>query len=98
MIVMPKRPEKQERKKSPWIAAILNFVLWGLGYIYNGKKGWSAVALIISDIVLSINLGALLGINISLGNAIDYRIPLALLLLRLFFAYDGYKEAQEISK
>ena len=24
--------------KKPWLAALLNFVLWGLGYLYVGKK------------------------------------------------------------
>ncbi len=37
-------------KKNPWIAALLNFIFYGAGYIYAGKKkalGWGLLAVFI---------------------------------------------------
>ena len=42
-------------QKSPGIAALLNFLLWGLGYCYIGGSPWLGlgIVLIIVDLVLA---------------------------------------------
>ena len=42
-----------KKKKSPWLAAILNFIFPGVGYIYVGKRKIFSYLLIIG-LVLSI--------------------------------------------
>ncbi len=78
-------------KKNPWIAAILNFILWGLGYLYNGKKIALGVLLLIGDLIL--NFATLYWSTLTLLSAV---IPF--LLISIGLAYDGYKEAKEISR
>jgi hypothetical protein len=111
-------------KKKPWIAALLNLLFWGLGYIYNGKRKVFGVMLFISVIALSIvtmlpsstsdisNLDLLYVSNVSdygeisnldTSNISDYGgitsfFYIFLYLIPIAFAYDGYKEAQEINQ
>ena len=72
-------------KKNPWVAAILNFFIWGLGYLYVGKKRQGfAIALVIGDLVASTGfLMAGLGDLASAG----------LLIVSLAFAWDAYQDA-----
>lgn len=39
------------REKNAWIAAFLNFVLWGIGYIYLGKKKGFGAGLLLAEIL-----------------------------------------------
>ena len=78
-------------KKNPWIAAILNLLLWGLGYLYNGKRIALGVLLLIGDLIL--NFATLYWSTLTLLSAF-----LPFLLISIGLAYDGYKEAQEINK
>jgi hypothetical protein len=38
--------------KKPWVAAILNLLFYGAGYVYNGKTKNLGIALIVAWIVL----------------------------------------------
>lgn len=75
--------------KNPYLAAILNFVLYGLGYVYIGKKIPFGILLIIVDLVFVY--------SVSVHNVV-FSIPfnLAWVLLGISFAYDGYKDAKQI--
>ena len=77
------------RKKNPWVAAILNFVLYGLGYIYLGKKKVLALGLITSDILLTVIL-LFVGIDVVALGLLT--IPFSIMGLAL--ANDAYKEAK----
>jgi hypothetical protein len=48
-------PPPMMNAKSPGVAAILNFLLWGLGYCYIGGSPWLGlgIVLIIVDLVLA---------------------------------------------
>lgn len=44
-------------KKSPWVAALLNLVLPGAGYIYCGSVALGIVAMLFSGVLLVVTLG-----------------------------------------
>ncbi len=44
--------DEKKRKKLPWLAAILNIGLPGLGYIYVGVKSWFATLLVLANIII----------------------------------------------
>ncbi len=72
--------------KNPWIAAVLNFVLPGLGYIYVGKRLVFGVGLALLSIIIGIYW-------------IFFEIPFIMivdsLVVEFLLAYDGYKTAEE---
>lgn len=43
--------EVEVRKKRPWLAAFLNFFLWGVGYVYAGKKKVFGAGLLLAEIL-----------------------------------------------
>jgi len=81
--------------KKPWIAAILNVLIFGLGYVYNGKRmgigvgfmvAWGVVrageiAIYLTDLVLDRWL-------ILMGG---------LVIMQICFGVDAYKEAKAIN-
>ena len=46
-----RKMRKKKTKKSPWIAALLNFLFYGAGYIYAGKKKSLGYGLILVFII-----------------------------------------------
>lgn len=82
-------------KKNPWIAAILNFLLYGAGYIYNGKKKGYGVALILAWIVLrTADIAFYVNGNVQ---SIWFVLMAGLAILQFTFAVDGYRQAKEIN-
>jgi len=79
-------------KKSPATTAILNFFIWGLGYLYIGKYvGWGILLIIISILA---GLGG--SIYSGLGDQLLYYG--LLLPIDIAFAWHGYKITQEINQ
>lgn len=80
-------------KKNPWIAALLNFVLPGLGYIYGGKKrklfSWGIFILSIGVAIHDWN--ELVGILSGKMGLTDHFV-LFIILYPLVFAYDAYMD------
>lgn len=82
-------------QKNPIISAILNFILFGAGYVYNGKKKQLGFGLILAWLVLrAADLAFFLN-----GTVMDiwYVLMAGLAVLQITFAIDGYKEAKEIN-
>ncbi len=50
---MPRKTREtaQQDERSPGIAAVLNFIIWGTGYIYGGKKLILGIGLLISMLI-----------------------------------------------
>lgn len=84
--------KEAKQAKSQWIAAILNFFIWGLGYLYLGKRINFGIMLIIGEI-LSVafmpRLDTFTAIKLFLS-----QLP-AFILVSVAFAYDAYKAARE---
>jgi hypothetical protein len=79
-------------KKNPWVAAILNFLFYGAGYIYIGKKKGYGLALVIAWIVLRTA-----DIKFYLGSSILntwFILMAGLAILQFTFAIDAYNEAK----
>jgi TM2 domain-containing membrane protein YozV len=80
-----------KQKKNPVIALILNLIIWGVGYIYNGKRVGFGVLLLFADIIGM----TLLSFSLAIINPFFW---FTIIILSLAFAHDGYKEAKEINK
>ena len=84
------------KTKNPWAAAVLNFILPGLGYIYTKKKRIIfSVSLFILSIIVAIHdwdeITAILYGRMSL----TVHFMLFIILYPLVFAWDAYKDAKE---
>ncbi|HEV2138559.1 MAG TPA: zinc ribbon domain-containing protein [Nitrososphaerales archaeon] len=76
--------------KSGALAAVLNFFIWGLGYLYLGKKTTFGLILVIGSIVTIAAIGLPIG---SPGPQI-YVADFGYLVVAIAFAYD----ANELAK
>ncbi len=88
------------KKKNPWIAAVLNFFIWGLGYLYNGKRIALGAGLLVGDILLNISIFlTLLNLPTEISTSqIDevsgWLIILSFVLISITLAYDAHREAK----
>jgi hypothetical protein len=87
----------KRREKRAWLAGLLNFLLPGLGYLYNGRRIFFGILLL---------LAVILDLTKAFGNdpifistqCIGTRTSLiASLILALAFALDGLREAKAIN-
>jgi hypothetical protein len=79
--------------KNPWIAAVLNFFFMGLGTLYVGRRKALGAALIVGAIALTY-----VELNLNAGSPGLYPIMFgAVMLMNVFFAYDGYTEAKTVN-
>ncbi|HTB32025.1 MAG TPA: hypothetical protein VK808_08375 [Bacteroidia bacterium] len=82
--------------KNPWLAFVLNLLLFGGGYIYNGQRKMLGFALVIAWILIRYG-----EITIFLTNLVfkDWLMLFAGLVVLMFsLAADGYSEAKSINK
>lgn len=91
--------ENQKKQKNPWIAAVLNFILPGLGYIYVGKKRKVfAFGLFALSIWVGIHdrqeILSLLSGKMSLFEISEHFL-IFILLYPLVFAWDAFMDAGE---
>jgi hypothetical protein len=81
--------------KNPWIAAVLNLLLFGAGYIYNGKRKGLGIALILAWILIRYG-----EITIFLTNLVFEKwlvLFTGLIVLMFSLAADAYHEAKMIN-
>ena len=76
--------------KKPWLAAVLNFFFFGVGYIYVGRRVLFGILLIIVGIVDGI-------FWLSTGSMPPQFIATTFVISGAF-AYDGYRDAEERNK
>ena len=79
---------------NPWIPTILNFFIWGSGYIYNGKRKIFGAGLILVAVLEHSPL-LVLGLNFVLSYPY-YLYLLGHLLISTLFAYDAYNESKSL--
>lgn len=78
--------------KNPWVAALLNFFVPGLGYLYvgRGKRTWFSLGLTISSILV-------IAYGVKTGSATLPSFAFTgSLVAMLAFAWDAYKDALEL--
>lgn len=79
--------------KKPWLAALLNFFLMGLGTAYNGRRVPLGLALTVGALLLTYveqNLQAL-------SSTLYWTMFAGVFLNNTFLAMDGYQEATAIN-
>jgi hypothetical protein len=85
--------------KSPWIAAFLNFVVWGSGYVYIGHRMTLGMGLVL---VTFFNFLILIMIPdvIILSNTELFFLWFSFIWIALsvLFSIDVYKETQDLNK
>ena len=81
--------------KNPWIAAILNLLLFGGGYLYNGKRKGMGMALILAWVL--IRWGEISIYLTGLVTAKWLVLFTGLIVLMFSLAADAYHEAKMIN-
>jgi len=84
--------------RSPWLAAFLNLILWGSGYVYIGHRMILGIGLVVVSVL---NFLILLSIpeTILLRGSELFSLWLSFIWIALsfLFAADVYREANEIN-
>ena len=78
------------KKKMPWLAALLNFFLMGLGTAYNGRRVPLGLALTVGACLLTY-------VEQNLQGVLYWVMFGAVLLNNTFLAIDGFSEAAAIN-
>ena len=76
--------------KKPWLAAVLNFLFFGVGYIYVGRRVLFGILLII--------IGFTESIFWFYTGSIAPQFIATSIVASSAFAYDGYRDAKELNK
>jgi len=85
------------RKKNPWVAAILNFIIPGLGYLYVGKKHvLVSVGFIIVNLLSALFLSVPIEDLSYIDKYLDLGVPIVI-LVSLIFSFDAYQDGLEIN-
>ena len=88
-----------KKTKNPWIAAILNFILPGLGYFYAGKKKMIvSFGFLILSIWVAIHDWNEITRILSGKISITEHFLLFIILYPIVFAYDAYFDAMLFNK
>jgi hypothetical protein len=81
-------------KKNPYVAAVLNFFLFGGGTIYVGRRVGLGVALMVGGLAAQ-------AVEIKVSPVLDNSIPAlwpfllgGIVVMKLGLALDGYREAK----
>jgi hypothetical protein len=82
--------------KNPWLAFVLNLLLFGAGYIYNGKRKLLGFALVIAWILIRYGEITIFLTNLVFKNWLVLFVGLVVLMFSL--AADAYGEAKAINK
>jgi len=92
-----RKRDKTETKKDPWLAALLNFIFTGLGYLYVGKRKTFGALLLTSEFLVFawILIDATAREMLTALTSSPLKV-LATLLLAVAFALDAYNDAKTV--
>ncbi|NIO21333.1 MAG: hypothetical protein GTN76_11505 [Candidatus Aenigmarchaeota archaeon] len=84
--------------RSPWLAAFLNFIIWGSGYVYIGHRMILGAGLVIVSIFNFLILISLPEIILLRGSELfSLWLSFIWIALSVLFAIDVYRETREIN-
>lgn len=95
-----KAPSSEARaEKNPWVAAALNFLVMGGGYVYNGERLPFGVGLTVAGLGMNVvELGLWnQALNENTNQALTYTMAGSFLLASTMLAIDAYQEAERIN-
>ena len=82
---------KDKKGKKPWLAALLNFLVWGLGYLYAGRRKAFGTLFVIGFLLSFLISDEMLNFS-----TFDWIITIvSYLIMSIAFAYDAYETAKE---
>lgn len=85
--------------KSPWIAAFLNFVIWGSGYVYIKHRMVLGVGLVIVTFFNFIILMMIPDVIILRSSELFFLwLSFIWVALSVLFAIDVYRETEELNR
>ena len=82
--------------KNPWIAAFLNLILFGGGYIYNGKRKGLGLSLIVAWILIRYGEISIFLTKLVFNQWLALFVGLVVVMFSL--AADAYQEAKAINE
>jgi hypothetical protein len=82
------------RRRNPWLAAFLNFFIWGAGFVYAGRRLFLGASLLLFMMIISLSAG-LAQQNFYQAAAL---ILVAWLLISAALAREAYLEARESNR
>ena len=87
-------------EKNPKIAAALNLIFWGLGFIYVGRRVVLGVALIFAELLFCLSYFTafpeiLSGTGLKLSSSL---FMVFWVFLTVLLIYDSYRDAEEFNK
>lgn len=82
-----------KKVKFPWFASLLNFFIWGLGYLYIGKRRTMGIILIAVE--LFVFGGLIMSVAEVHGSYETLNYSFLSLLLSAYLAYDAFRLAKE---
>jgi hypothetical protein len=85
-----------KQNKSPWLAAILNLLFNGVGYIYNGKRIIFGILILVPYLLSHVVDGSQILANMSPETTAI--AVLSLIMTSSAFAYDAFQEAKKINE
>lgn len=83
--------------KKPWLSALLNIILGGVGYLYNGKRILFGTLILINN-VLAYFWMSTVSDEVVTAQFSQPTLLLAGLVTIIAFAYDAYQEAQQLNR
>ncbi|MBC7218622.1 MAG: hypothetical protein H5T49_00590 [Hadesarchaea archaeon] len=78
-------------RRNPWLAAFLNFFIWGAGFVYAGRRLFLGVSLLLFTMIISLSAGLA---QYDFYQAAALALA-AWLLISLALAREAYFEARE---
>ena len=80
-------------KKKPWLAALLNFFIWGLGYLYLRKRVYLGVLLILVELFIT---GTFSFAVVDLKTVFEgFTYTFMVIIISCYLGYDAYQMAKE---
>ena len=90
---------EMKHRRNPWLAAFLNFVIWGSGYVYIKHRRFLGAGLIV---VFLLNISLLISIPynmlLSYSEMFFMWVMFMWFLFSLLFAVDVFRETKELRK
>jgi ABC-type proline/glycine betaine transport system permease subunit len=82
--------------KRPWLAALLNFFVWGLGYWYVGKKRFLGILLFIIELFVVGGFSFGQSTLKSIFEGLSYSF--LSVIIGLYLSFDAYKIAKDLDE
>jgi len=95
VIVAGPKTKKAKGPKSPILAGILNFLLYGIGYLYLGKRKVFGIVLFLGDVAFFAATGYAAIAQISISQTYVNINSIGFVIIGVALGYDAYQLARQ---